>query len=133
MNEGWVALLCKDGPKRPGNGNRSWKISFGSGESIGRSRCLEEETRVELIEVDSNVRNKGDIQGKEHKYFGPDTSMMMEFVNAESLKGCEDNKNGRPPVIEGEWEMDEKLVRHGFCNVVLLDDIVDMLKISIEQ
>jgi hypothetical protein len=46
------------------------------------------------------VEIKRNIQGKEHEYFGPDASLMVELVNTESLKGSEDNKNSRPTMIE---------------------------------
>jgi len=92
MNEGWVALMDENSPERPSNRNRGREISFRSGESVGSSSTLEEE------------------EGKEHENFGPNTSMMVKFIDAKGLETSEDNKNRRPTVVQGERKMDEKFI-----------------------
>jgi hypothetical protein len=75
------------------------------------------------------MHNGKRLQGKENKDFGPDTCRMGEGIYAKGVKGADDDEDGGPTVIQGEREMDEELITVSHCRVVLLNNVVDVLKI----
>ena len=75
------------------------------------------------------MHNGKHLQGKENKDFGPDICRMGESIYAKGFKGADDDEDGGPTVIQGEREMDEELITVRHCRVVLLNNVVDVLKI----
>lgn len=54
-------------------------------------------------------------------------------VDAECLECGEYNKDGGPPVVERERQVDENLIGPGFGHMVFLYDIVDVLRKLVGQ
>jgi len=108
VDEGRRGLVDEDGQQRPGYRNGSGDITLRAGEGVGRAGRLKEE------------------EGKEDKDLGPNASLMAERVDAESLETGQEDKHGRPAVVEGERQVDEELIVQALGAVVLLDDVVDV-------
>jgi len=100
--------MRKDGKQCPRDGNAGRQVALLGGEGIASCSSLEEE------------------QCQEHKDLRPDTSGFCEGVHAESLKGREDDKNSRPPVPQGEGDVDKEIIRHFRRDVVFFDDVIDV-------
>jgi len=82
----------EDGPERPSDSDGSGEITLRRGEGVCCCGALEEE------------------KSKEDKDLGPDSSGINARVDTKSLKGCQDDEDGRPPVVEGEGEVDEEFI-----------------------
>jgi len=108
MDKGIWSLVSKDGPKRPGNGDRAGEVSLRSGEGIGCSCAFQEE------------------QSQEHKDLSPDAGGVGESIDTEGLECGKEDKDGRPAMVEGERQVNEDLVTPRIGNMVLLHDVVDM-------
>jgi len=104
MNK-WLRLVGENGKEGPGDGEASREVTFGGGKCVGGSSAFEEE------------------QCEEDKEFGPNAS-RLGVRGAECFEDGKDDENGGPPVIEGEWEVDEELVIGGLGCVIFFDDIV---------
>jgi hypothetical protein len=108
VDEG-VVLVCKDGEKGPGDGHAAGQVTFRGGERIRSGGALEEEQR------------------KEDKDLCPKAGGMFSCIHAESGESREEDEQGRPPVIEGEREVNEKLVPDVLGDMIFLDNIIDVL------
>ena len=99
------SLVSEDGPKGPGDGNRSGEITFRCRESVGGSSTLEEEP--EQSELDVLILTDRHLQGEEDKDFGPDTCGVIQTAHAESIECSDDDEDGSPTMVEREWQMNE--------------------------
>jgi hypothetical protein len=84
-----------------------------------------------INELEFTIKTMEDVQGNENKYFGLDTRSMGESVYTEGFEGAE-GKDGGPPEIQREREMDEELISVGRWSMVLIDDTVDVLIICVK-
>ena len=103
------ALVRKDSPQAPRDSDAAGQVSLRSGERVCSTGALEEE------------------EAEEYEDLGPDASLVLPCVDAEGLEGGQNNKDGRPAVVEREGEVDEDLVSGALWLVELLHDVVDVL------
>jgi len=106
MDKGIWSLVSKDSPERPGNGDRAREVSLRSGEWIGCSRAFQKE------------------QGQEHKDLSPDAGRVGERIDTKRLECGEEDKYGRPAMVEGERQVNEDLVTPRISDMILLHMIV---------
>ena len=71
------------------------------------------------------------LQGKENEHLRPNTSMVVDSVDAESLKCCQYYEKSRPAVVERERQVDENLIRDARGFVVLLHNVVNVLPLRV--
>lgn len=74
------------------------------------------------------VKKNCNVQGKEHENFGPNAGWVRKRVGAERFKRGQDDKNGRPPMVEGERQVYEYFVGGVRGCMILLHDVVDVLR-----
>ena len=67
------------------------------------------------------------VQGKEHKNFGPNASRLGVSVDAKCFERGQDDEDGRPPMVKRERQMYKYFVTGISRYMVLLHDIVDVL------
>jgi len=101
-------LMSKDREQGPRYREAGRKVTLGAGESICGGSRLEKE------------------QSKECENLGPNTGWFINRVDAECLERSDDNKNGSPPMVKGERQVDQNFVTDvGRC-VELLHRVVDV-------
>lgn len=67
---------------------------------------------------------KRNSQGKEYKDLGPNPSVVLCRINAERLKGGQEDDDGGPPMPHREWQMHKQLIAYGLGGMMLLDGVV---------
>ena len=100
--------MRKDSPQAPRDGDAAGQVTLRSGERVCGTGALEEE------------------EAEEYEDLGPDASLVLPCVDAEGLEGGQNNKDGRPAVVEREGQVNEDLVGCIARLVVLLDAVVNM-------
>jgi len=108
VNKGRRALVVEDSEEGPGNGNAAGKVALRGREGVGRGSRLERE------------------EGKEDKDFGEDAGGVVLSIDAERLKGSQEDEVGREAVPEREREMDPQFVVDILREMVLLDNVEDV-------
>ena len=101
-------LVGENGPEVPCDGSSGGEITLGRAERVRGSRGFEEE------------------ESEEDEDFGPNASMVRKRVDTKGSESREDDEDGGPAVIQGEWEMDEEFVRNVGGLMMLLDDVIDV-------
>lgn len=133
MDEPGARLVGEDCPQTPSNRNRRRQVTFRRREGVCRSSGFEEEPKLkDKYTVFCNC-GESHLQAKEDADFGPNTSLVVNGINAERLKDGEDDENSRPTVVQRERQVDEELVRHTLRSVMFLDDVVDVRHSGADQ
>lgn len=83
------ALVSVDTKERPGDSDRTGKVTFRRGVSVGGGSGLENEER------------------EEDEDLGPDTGWVGVCVAAKGFEASQEDEDGGPTVVEREGKMDE--------------------------
>jgi hypothetical protein len=134
VHERRSALVREDRPERPRDRDRGRQVALGARECVRGRRRLEEEAVCEArLERARAKKLSMDVQSEEDKDLGPDAGVVRESVDAEGLECGQENEHGRPPVVERERQVHEELVGRARRLVMLLDNVVDVLRIELRQ
>jgi len=108
MDECIGGLVGEDGEEAEADGEGTWKITFRGTECVASRSHFEGE------------------EGKEDEDFGPSAWSFNRSIETEGFEGGNNGENSSPAVVQGEGEMDEKLVVDRLRTVIFLHNIVDM-------
>lgn len=71
---------------------------------------------------------RSNVQGEEHKDFGPDSRRVHNSLYAECFKGGDNDKNSSPAVPQREWKVNPDFIVDRLRRVMLPYNIIDVLR-----